>query len=166
MRGYTQKSGVTGAISDEINYALGFAKQFFDNIGKDLVITSLADSIHKIGSLHYKGQAVDVRTRDLSRLEQEQLQAYLQSNLRSQGYDVILEKNHLHVEYDPKLGTGSGGRYSPTSPPPPRRTTNRSSVDSSSPVPNLTYKLSTNVKKAIILGVALTLFLVAFSKLK
>jgi len=68
--------------------------------GAELVITSALDGKHMDGSLHYKGLAIDVRSRDVSGREPSiarDLRAALGSD-----YDVVIEPDHFHIEYDPK----------------------------------------------------------------
>jgi hypothetical protein len=67
----------------------------------DIVITSGIDGVHKIGSKHYTGDALDIRR---SNIPPKLLDTYL-TRLRGRlggDYDVILEHDHIHVEYDPK----------------------------------------------------------------
>ena len=57
---------------------------------------------HKRGSLHYVGQAVDIRTRNVPVEKRPDITVALQEALGEQ-YDVILEKDHIHVEFQPKF---------------------------------------------------------------
>lgn len=82
-----------------------------------LWITSANDGEHKDGSLHYINRAFDFRTRNVtvpasadpragsaSILREKVLQEWA-SRIRAalgHNYDVVLEKDHLHVEWDPK----------------------------------------------------------------
>lgn len=92
-------------IQPEIGAALGKAKPVFDQFNQQLVITSANDSTeHKQGSLHYKGAAVDIRTRDLLGGYTGQYAQDIVRSLREElgdDYDVILEGDHIHLEYDP-----------------------------------------------------------------
>jgi hypothetical protein len=72
----------------------------FKLYGAELVITSGVDGTHKQDSKHYEGLALDYRTRDLSGREVE-VAGKVAAALNPLGYDVVLEKDHLHVEYDP-----------------------------------------------------------------
>ena len=65
-----------------------------------LTVTSVADSKHGPASLHYVGYAVDIRIRELHN-NPKLLSDALRSALVDD-YDVILESNHIHVEYQPK----------------------------------------------------------------
>lgn len=60
-------------------------------------ITSLNDGKHMKDSHHYKNLAMDLRTWDLP---QERLQEFLKDLKEALGpsYDVVLEKDHIHVE--------------------------------------------------------------------
>ena len=69
--------------------------------GRELVITSVTDSKHGPGSLHYSGQAFDCRTAGISPEEQASIAAAAKSSLTSE-FDVLLEADHLHIEYQPK----------------------------------------------------------------
>jgi len=64
-------------------------------------MTSIEDSVDRIsGSLHYSGNAIDLRTRDLSNNQRQCTTERLRDALGSD-YDVINEGDHIHVEYDP-----------------------------------------------------------------
>ena len=76
--------------------ALKAADKIWKKQSRELVITSGLEGSHSAGSLHYYGLAVDLRLPpDLVRATRE-----LAAELGSQ-FDVILEKHHIHVEYDP-----------------------------------------------------------------
>jgi len=67
------------------------------------VITCGTEGKHMQGSAHHTGRALDFRTRHLDPnlldLFREEVAAAL-----SDEYDVVLEEDHLHVEWDPKTG--------------------------------------------------------------
>jgi len=67
----------------------------------ECVITSCSDGKHSKGSRHYIGGAFDGRTRDLTPEQQHVLCDMLKECLTNQ-YDVVLEGDHIHVEYDPE----------------------------------------------------------------
>lgn len=69
--------------------------------GQNFTVTSLNDSKHMRGSLHYKGRAFDLRTRDLSGILPEVMKGKLEAVL-GKDFDVVVENDHIHVEYDPK----------------------------------------------------------------
>ena len=65
------------------------------------MVTSTTSGTHKSNSLHYKGLAIDLRTRDLTYKESLDFYLFLKRNL-GKDYDVLLYKTHIHIEYDPK----------------------------------------------------------------
>lgn len=67
--------------------------------GQELVVTSGIDGSHSRGSEHYKGDAFDMRIWFFAdpRAVRDDLAVALGTD-----FDVILEGNHIHVEYDPK----------------------------------------------------------------
>jgi hypothetical protein len=67
----------------------------------ELVITSVTDGKHSPNSLHYVGYAFDMRTRDLSQVDKKNLAVDLREAL-GQEFDVVVEKTHIHVEFQPK----------------------------------------------------------------
>lgn len=71
----------------------------------ELVITSLTDSVHKSNSLHYRGYAADLRTRDIPAWQLPHLLDAIQHEL-GLAWDVVQEKDHFHVEYDPDHNGG------------------------------------------------------------
>ena len=94
------KQGVrVRGLSNEILLAIMIAQSVYSETESSLTITSLTDGRHGIGSLHHAGDAVDLRlpmpvTRD-------QIVSQLRNALGA-NYDVVLESDHIHVEYDPK----------------------------------------------------------------
>ncbi len=70
-------------------------------------VTGGLEGKHGARSYHYQNRALDFRTGHhwerplISRPQAEQVVATLISILGA-GYDVLLEANHIHVEYDPK----------------------------------------------------------------
>lgn len=74
------------------------AEQLYKKYGTEVVITSANDGKHKDDSLHYYGMALDLRTFSLNGRE-----AFVASELQrllGDSYDVVLEKDHIHVEFD------------------------------------------------------------------
>lgn len=94
-----------GVKVSHLNPKLITAIQSLDSVrmsvfGKSLVITSGNDGEHMKSSKHYTDDAVDVRTRDLNTQEKDLFTKIAQTMLGNQ-FQVILEKDHLHIEYDP-----------------------------------------------------------------
>lgn len=82
--------------------ALGAAivAEAYIGIGCDCVITSCSDGRHRLGSLHDLGCALDFRTRDLTDGIRDSLVTEIREALGTE-FDVVLEADHLHVEWDP-----------------------------------------------------------------
>lgn len=83
-------------------YAIGIAEVIFGNYAKRLVVTSGTDGKHSPRSKHYSGEGVDFRIRGFSQEELAGIKAELAMHLDPLGFDVVLEGDHFHVEYDPK----------------------------------------------------------------
>jgi len=73
----------------------------FRKFGYRFTITSLQDGVRGRGSLHSKGLAFDVRIWGISRTRQRKIKKELEVELGGR-YDVILEKDHIHIEVDPE----------------------------------------------------------------
>ncbi len=71
----------------------------YNKFGAELVITAGTDGKHMDGSLHYKGLALDFRTWNLNGREKDVIDD-LRKEL-GQDYDVVLEGDHIHCEFDP-----------------------------------------------------------------
>ncbi len=68
-------------------------------------VTYGTEGIHSPGSLHYKGFAIDIRTYNLPGGCQGSVVKKIVQELKIKlgyNYDVILETDHIHIEYDPK----------------------------------------------------------------
>lgn len=72
-----------------------------ERAGVPCVITSASDGKHGPNSLHYKGMALDLRTHSLRSEQVAPVFAALKSALGAQ-FDVVLEVDHIHLEFDPK----------------------------------------------------------------
>lgn len=75
----------------------------FAKYGSATVITSSFDGVHKPGSLHDVGRALDFRLWYVDAARWDGLTRSLEQALGPE-FDVVLEreKNHIHIEYDPK----------------------------------------------------------------
>ena len=97
------KNGVTShGISGPMILALIIIEGIFRSYNVDCVVTSICDGKHGKGSYHRFGLAADIRTRGLTSRDLGDLVAEITEALP--GYDVVVEPDHLHVEYDPKQG--------------------------------------------------------------
>lgn len=106
------KEGVSGEPTAAIRQAIAVAEQIYAAAGvPTLTVTSLRDGRHSAGSLHYSGNAVDLRIWELNaRGKTAEVAARLRAALGAD-YDVVPEADHIHIEYDPKGVTAA-------SPPP------------------------------------------------
>lgn len=74
---------------------------YHDKANVPCVITSGSDGKHGPNSLHYKGKALDFRTNNLRGPQVHPIYLALKEALGPQ-YDVVLEADHIHCEFDPK----------------------------------------------------------------
>ena len=75
----------------------GIYKKYF---ARDLVVTSVTDGCHKVGSKHFVGQAADLRLWGLEGRVESIVSALVAA--LGEDFDVVPEKDHIHLEYDPK----------------------------------------------------------------
>jgi hypothetical protein len=85
-------------MQPEILLAVLVAHELFREQAQTITVTSCTDGDHKSGSHHHTGCAVDLR---LPTAGKERIVEQLQGRLGTE-YDVILEGDHIHLEYDPK----------------------------------------------------------------
>lgn len=69
-------------------------------------ITSILDGRHMKGSLHYDGKAFDIRTWNKEMNGQmtdkeKRVLARMVQDLLGDDFDVVVEKTHIHIEYQP-----------------------------------------------------------------
>lgn len=79
------------------------AEALYTKVGAAVVITSGVEGAHMEGSLHYKGLAIDIRLPFLGTGAKMRLD--LMDALGPQ-YDVVLEKDHIHIEFQPHDKSG------------------------------------------------------------
>jgi hypothetical protein len=90
-------------IQPELLLALYVADTVWRDNAQELVVTSLNDSVHSKASLHYAGCAADLRTRYFTDEKKAEVAEQLRLSLGSNpDYDVVVEKDHIHLEYQPK----------------------------------------------------------------
>ena len=100
------KKGVNPfGIRPELMIGLFVVDNIYKNFGPELVVTSLNDSKHSKTSLHYSGQAADLRTHYFTGSSQVALvaDAIRDALGRNPDYDVVIESDHIHFEYQPKF---------------------------------------------------------------
>lgn len=97
----TLKRGVrVSGMRPEIALAIQIADGIWQRQDRDLVVTSITDGQHSRTSLHYAGAAADFR---IWNLDAQKARDELQEAL-GVDYDVALEKDHIHCEFQPKSG--------------------------------------------------------------
>lgn len=77
--------------------ALWWVEEAYKQYDEEAVITSTYEGDHSVRSLHYDDNAVDFRRPKKFR----EIVARIKDALGND-YDVVLERTHIHVEYDPK----------------------------------------------------------------
>jgi hypothetical protein len=106
------KAGVKFDKATAMNVLLRVVEQVYAEAGVDCVITSGKDGEHMPSSKHYKDEALDFRTSVFAqkispydalkvRKLKEGVVGTIKQRLGAQ-YDVVLESDHIHVEWDPK----------------------------------------------------------------
>lgn len=93
-------------MSVQVLLALFIAEQVYEQFGREVTITSVNDSVHGLTSLHYAGQAVDLRIQNpingMKYFEDEpEVVRRIKSRL-NEDFDVMLEPDHIHIEYQPR----------------------------------------------------------------
>ncbi|MBI4379503.1 MAG: hypothetical protein HY578_10450, partial [Nitrospinae bacterium] len=98
---YATEYGATGTgLTADITGIEGTVDSIFNSVAsKDAIVTFTTNVVHGANSLHYSGNAIDLRIRDLSPSQIPQIVNGLRNALGSD-YDVILEGDHIHIEYD------------------------------------------------------------------
>ena len=96
------KKGVKlNGVKSEILIAIMVVDSIYMNSDSELILTSVCDGKHSIGSLHYPGLAFDCRTRHLSKVEKDLIFKEIKDSL-SEEFDVVLHSTHIHIEFQPK----------------------------------------------------------------
>lgn len=98
---FAVKPGAILGSEPAMEHARRIIAQIWARHGFRLTVTSGLDGSHSAQSKHYLGLAEDYRTRDVPRIVVAQMAAEIRADLGSD-YDVVVESDHLHVEYDPK----------------------------------------------------------------
>ncbi len=98
------KAGVDiRGMQPQVVLAMVTADRIYEEAGRELVVTSVCDGKHGEGSLHYSGSAFDLRTTaaGIPAEAVQRIAAKLRAALGAQ-FDVVVESDHIHVEFDPK----------------------------------------------------------------
>ena len=96
------KHGVKlSGIRPEILVGMMVAKDVVDAHNIDCVITCGLDGKHMAHSKHITGFAIDLRSREFTKEQIDDVLHLLKTNLGEE-FDVLFEGNHFHVEFDPE----------------------------------------------------------------
>ncbi len=88
-------------LQPEIICVLTIISDVISWTGNELTITSALDGSHSSDSLHKKGLAIDIRLPYKVEAKDKMVALVLGCAL-GDDYDVVREKDHIHIEYDPK----------------------------------------------------------------
>lgn len=95
------KPGVQMAgLKPVMRSALIAADEIWKSLGYELVVTSALDGDHSAGSLHYYGYALDFRINYFNPKQRQQAYNSLCHALGRQDYIVVLEPDHIHVQFN------------------------------------------------------------------
>lgn len=95
-----KRSVRVAGMRPETVLAIQVAEGIWASQGADLVVTSITDGKHSKTSLHHSGAACDLRIWDIdAQKARDELQEALGVD-----YDVVLEEDHIHCEFQPKSG--------------------------------------------------------------
>ena len=90
-----------GARIRGIRTEILLAALIINGVLEEFTITEGTGGKHGFGSLHFSGNAIDVRTRHLEESNKRKVRDIIAARLNEE-FDVILEKTHIHVEFQPK----------------------------------------------------------------
>ena len=94
-----------GAKIRGIRPELAIALQIIDGIyrahGLELMITEGTGATHMAGSLHYVGQAADLRSSNVPTAIHDPVINEIRTALGAE-FDFVVEADHFHVEFQPK----------------------------------------------------------------
>lgn len=99
-----------GGIQPELVLGLMIADGVYGQFGhKETVVTSIRDGKHLASGLHPKGKAFDLRTTaaGMGQFHAGEIAIALRRRLGN-SYDVVVEKDHIHVEFDPSTPREKG----------------------------------------------------------
>jgi uncharacterized protein YcbK (DUF882 family) len=100
-RTYCKEGVRIQGIQPEMCFGLTIVSSNYHAMGYDCVITSANDGEHSEKSLHWAGAALDFRIKHMAEEDRWKLAHILQEALPDD-FDVVLESDHIHIEYQPK----------------------------------------------------------------
>lgn len=94
-----------GVVLDQLTpqavLAMSVTASILSKHSYDFVVTSCGDGKHMAGSLHYSGRAFDFRTNKIHESMRSRIFTDIREALGPE-FDVVMEKTHGHVEWDPQ----------------------------------------------------------------
>ena len=94
-----RKAGVDiSRLNREIRRSLPVVQKALNEWNEEIIITSTYEGNHGEGSLHYHNDAYDIR---LPKHNPVGVTALIREAI-GKDFDVELEKDHIHIEHDPK----------------------------------------------------------------
>lgn len=99
-----QKDGVRAiGIQAVTVYGMALAESAVKRVtAMEMVVTSVTEGKHQLGSLHYKGLAFDLRISAWTPSMVDNVVIAIKKAL-GPDWDVVLETDHVHIEHDPKI---------------------------------------------------------------
>ena len=93
------KEGVQLRATQAINEILRAGQVVFARVEAPCIVTAGRDGTHSEHSKHYTDEALDLR---IFHLKSDDIQPVVKGlkELLGQDFDVVLEKDHIHVEFD------------------------------------------------------------------
>ncbi len=93
-------------LAPQLVLALFIAEQVYAQFDREITITSCNDSEHSETSLHYSGNAVDLRTQNpingIKYFEDANEVVRRIKDRLNGDFDVMFEGDHIHLEYQPR----------------------------------------------------------------
>ena len=89
-------------LSNQMIIAWDVLETILSAYGVDAICTCGREGEHSYTSLHYVGKALDFRSYELNKEEQEEVRIAFTIAL-SIDFDFVVEENHFHIEYQPKF---------------------------------------------------------------
>lgn len=86
-------------LNRETRRTLNTIDALYRGFDEEPIITSTYEGEHSPSSLHYQNNAIDIR--NPKTIDKEWLCGRLKQKL-GHNFDVVLETDHIHIEYDPK----------------------------------------------------------------
>lgn len=93
-------------IQPETVFGMTVVREVYRGLGEELVFTCITDGVHIPKSLHYVGYAFDTRTSNFNLNTVEDLATACREKLGLE-WDVVVESDHIHFEFQPKANRRS-----------------------------------------------------------